>query len=157
MSKALQTMARLAKVKQDVAMAKAKRLASQVAKAKDLQDQVIGFAGEYGQMAMEQGLSASGTSVAMMQDALAFRTRLLDGASEQALASAELNRQLKQANALAMAARMKSKGLDDAVARRKQAALREQEESEAQEIEESISARLTLAANRKARVGIEDA
>jgi flagellar biosynthesis chaperone FliJ len=155
MSKALQTMARLAKVKQDVAMAKAKRLASQVAKAKDLQDQVIGFAGEYGTMAMEQGLS--GTSVAMMQDALAFRTRLLDGASEQALASAELNRQLKQANALAMAARMKSKGLDDAVARRKQVALREQEESEAQEIEESISARLTLAANRKARVGIEDA
>ncbi len=155
MSKALQTMARLAKVKQDVAMAKAKRLATQVAKAKDLQDQVIGFAGEYGNMAMEQGLS--GTSVAMMQDALAFRTRLLDGASEQALASAELNRQLKQANALAMAARMKSKGLDDAVARRKQAALREQEESEAQEIEESISARLTLAANRKVRVGIEDA
>ncbi|MFZ9140115.1 MAG: hypothetical protein ACO21C_01455 [Burkholderiaceae bacterium] len=155
MSKALQTMARLAKVKQDVAMAKAKRLASQVAKAKDLQDQVIGFAGEYGNMAMEQGLS--GTSVAMMQDALAFRTRLLDGASEQALASAELNRQLKQANALAMAARMKSKGLDDAVARRKQAAQREQEESEAQEIEESISARLTLAANRKVRVGIEDA
>lgn len=155
MSKALQTMARLAKVKQDVAMAKAKRLASQVAKAKDLQDQVIGFAAEYGNMAMEQGLS--GTSVAMMQDALAFRTRLLDGASEQALASAELNRQLKQANALAMAARMKSKGLDDAVARRKQAALREQEESEAQEIEESISARLTLAANRKVRVGIEDA
>lgn len=155
MSKALQTMARLAKVKQDVAMAKAKRLASQVAKAKDLQDQVIGFAGEYGNMAMEQGLS--GTSVAMMQDALAFRTRLLDGASEQALASAELNRQLKQANALAMAARMKSNGLDDAVARRKQAALREQEESEAQEIEESISARLTLAANRKVRVGIEDA
>ncbi len=155
MSKALQTMARLAKVKQDVAMAKAKRLASQVAKAKDLQDQVIGFAGEYGNMAMEQGLS--GTSVAMMQDALAFRTRLLDGASEQALASAELNRQLKQANALAMAARMKSKGLDDGVARRTQAALREQEESEAQEIEESISARLTLAANRKVRVGIEDA
>jgi acetyl-CoA carboxylase carboxyltransferase component len=102
-------------------------------------------------------LSSSGTTVAMMQDAMAFRTRLLDGASEQALASAELNRQLKQANALAMAARMKSKGLDDAVARRKQAALREQEESEAQEIEESISARLTLAANRKARVGIEDA
>ncbi len=155
MSKALQTMARLAKVKQDVAMAKAKRLASQVAKAKDLQDQVIGFAGEYGNMAMEQGLS--GTSVAMMQDALAFRTRLLDGASEQALASAELNQQLKQANALAMAARLKSKGLDDAVARRKQAALREQEESEAQEIEESISARLTPAVNRKARVGIEDA
>jgi flagellar biosynthesis chaperone FliJ len=155
MSKALQTMARLAKVKQDVAMAKAKRLASQVNKAKDLQDQVIGFAGEYGNMAMEQGLS--GTSVAMMQDALAFRTRLLDGASEQALASAELNRQLKQANAAAMAARMKSKGLEDAVARRKQAALREQEESEAQEIEESISARLTLAANRKVRVGIEDA
>ena len=155
MSKALQTMARLAKVKQDVAMAKAKRLASQVNKAKDLQDQVIGFAGEYGNMAMEQGLS--GTSVAMMQDALAFRTRLLDGASEQALASAELNRQLKQANAAAMAARMKSKGLEDAVARRKQAALREQEESEAQEIEESISARLTLAANRKLRVGIEDA
>jgi flagellar biosynthesis chaperone FliJ len=155
MSKALQTMARLAKVKQDVAMAKAKRLASQVNKAKDLQDQVIGFAGEYGNMAMEQGVA--GTSVAMMQDALAFRTRLLDGASEQALASAELNRQLRQANAAAMVARMKSKGLEDAVARRKQAALREQEESEAQEIEESISARLTLAANRKVRVGIEDA
>ncbi len=155
MSKALQTMARLAKVRQDVAMAKAKRLASQVSKARDLQDQVIGFAGEYGNMAMEQGLT--GSTVAMMQDALAFRTRLLDGASEQALASAELNRQLKQANAAAMAARMKSRGLEDAVARRKQVALREQEESEAQEIEESISARLTLAANRKVRVGIKDA
>jgi hypothetical protein len=148
-------MARLAKVKQDVAMAKAKRLASQVAKAKDLQDQVIGFAGEYGKVAMEQG--RLGTSVAMMQDALNFRTRLLNGAQEQEIASAELIRRLKIANEEARVARQKSKGLDDAVARRKQAATREREESEAQEIEESISARLTLAANRKARVGIEDA
>jgi hypothetical protein len=37
-------MARLAKVRQDTAMAKARRLASEFAKAKDLNEQVIQYA-----------------------------------------------------------------------------------------------------------------
>lgn len=41
MSRAMAAMARLAKVRQDTAMAKARRLASEFAKAKDLNEQVI--------------------------------------------------------------------------------------------------------------------
>jgi len=48
MSRAIKAMARLAKVRQDMAMAKAKRIASEYAKNKELNEQVVQYAREYG-------------------------------------------------------------------------------------------------------------
>ena len=139
MSRAMSAMARLAKVRQDMAMAKARRIASEFAKAKDLNEQVVQYADEYGDAAMQMG--QQGISVALLRDTMAFRAKLLAGAKEQELASAHLYRELQNANKAAIAAKMKSQGLDRAVARRKKEAEQEQQQAEWQEIEDAFSHR----------------
>ena len=135
----MSAMARLAKVRQDMAMAKARRIASEFAKAKDLNEQVVQYADEYGDAAMQMG--QQGISVALLRDTMAFRAKLLAGAKEQELASAHLYRELQSANKAAIAAKMKSQGLDRAVARRKKQAEQEQQQAEWQEIEDAFSHR----------------
>lgn len=141
MSRAMSAMARLAKVRQDMAMAKARRIASEFAKAKDLNQQVVQYADEYGDAAMKMGQQGQGISVATLRDTMAFRAKLLAGAKEQELASAHLYRELQTANKVALAAKMKSQGLDRAVARRKKEAEQEQQQTEWQEIEDAFSHR----------------
>jgi hypothetical protein len=88
-------MARLAKVRQDTAMAKARRLASEFAKAKDLNEQVIQYADQYGEAAVR--VAQQGVSVAMLRDTMAFRVRLLAGAKDQELANADLFKRFQEA------------------------------------------------------------
>lgn len=137
----MNAMARLAKVRQDMAMAKARRIASEFAKAKDLNEQVVQYADEYGDAAMQMGQQGQGISVAMLRDTMAFRAKLLAGAKEQELATAHMYRQLQDANKAALSAKMKSQGLDRAVARRKKLAEQEQQQAEWQEIEDAFSHR----------------
>jgi flagellar biosynthesis chaperone FliJ len=132
-------MARLAKVRQDMAMAKAKRIASEFAKNKELNEQVVQYAREYGDAAMQAG--QQGISVAMLNDTLAFRGRLLESAKEQELATAHMHRQVQEANRAALAAKMKSQGLDRALARRKKEAEQAKQQAEWQEIEDTFSHR----------------
>ena len=139
MSRAIKAMARLAKVRQDMAMAKAKRIASEYAKNKDLNEQVIQYAREYGDAAMKVG--ERGISVAMLNDTMAFRGRLLATAKEQELATAHMHRQVQEANRAALAAKMKSQGLDRALARRKKEAEQAEQQAEWQEIEDAFSHR----------------
>jgi len=139
MSRAIKAMARLAKVRQDMAMAKAKRLASEYAKTKELNEQVIQYAREYGDAAMAMG--QQGISVATLNDTLAFRGRLLAGAKEQELSTAHMHRQVQEANRAALAAKMKSQGLDRALARRKKEAEQSEQQAEWQEIEDAFSHR----------------
>lgn len=139
MSRAIKAMARLAKVRQDMAMAKAKRLASEYAKNKELNEQVIQYAREYGDAAMKVG--EQGISVAMLNDTMAFRGKLLASAKEQELATAHMHRQVQEANRAALAAKMKSQGLDRALARRKKEAEQAEQQAEGQEIEDAFSHR----------------
>ena len=139
MSRAIKAMARLAKVRQDMAMAKAKRIASEYAKNKDLNEQVIQYAREYGDAAMKIG--EQGISVAMLNDTMAFRGKLLATAKEQELATAHMHRQVQEANRAALAAKMKSQGLDRALARRKKEAEQAEQQAEWQEIEDAFSHR----------------
>jgi len=139
MSRAIKAMARLAKVRQDMAMAKAKRLASEYAKNKDLNEQVIQYAREYGDAAMKVGEQS--ISVAMLNDTMAFRGKLLASAKEQELATAHMHRQVQEANRAALAAKMKSQGLDRALARRKKEAEQAEQQAEWQEIEDAFSHR----------------
>ena len=139
MSRAIKAMARLAKVRQDMAMAKAKRIASEFAKTKDLNEQVLQYAKEYGDSVMRTG--EKGISVAMLNDTMAFRSRLIASAKEQELATAHMHRHLQEANRGALAAKMKSQGLDRALARRKKEAEQEQQQADWQEIEDAFSHR----------------
>ena len=139
MSRAIKAMARLAKVRQDMAMAKAKRIASEYAKNKDLNEQVIQYAREYGDAAMKIG--EQGISVAMLNDTMAFRGRLLATAKEQELATAHMHRQVQEANRAALAAKMESQGLDRALGRRKKEAEQAEQQAEWQEIEDAFSHR----------------
>ena len=158
MSRAIKAMARLAKVRQDMAMAKAKRLASEYAKNKDLNEQVIQYAREYGDAAMKVG--EQGISVAMLNDTMAFRGKLLASAKEQELATAHMHRQVQEANRAALAAKMKSQGLDRALARRKKEAEQAEQQAEWQEIEDAFSHRRPLLGqgeSAQGSVGTKDA
>ena len=158
MSRAIKAMARLAKVRQDMAMAKAKRIASEYAKNKDLNEQVIQYAREYGDAAMKVG--EQGISVAMLNDTMAFRGKLLATAKEQELATAHMHRQVQEANRAALAAKMKSQGLDRALARRKKEAEQAEQQAEWQEIEDAFSHRLPLLGqgeSAQGSVGTKDA
>jgi len=139
MSRAIKAMARLAKVRQDMAMAKAKRIASEFAKTKDLNEQVLQYAKEYGDSVMRTG--EKGISVAVLNDTMAFRSRLIASAKEQELATAHMHRHLQEANRAALAAKMKSQGLDRALARRKKEAEQGQQQADWQEIEDAFSHR----------------
>lgn len=158
MSRAIKAMARLAKVRQDMAMAKAKRIASEYAKNKDLNEQVVQYAREYGDAAMKVG--EQGISVAMLNDTMAFRGKLLASAKEQELATAHMHRQVQEANRAALAAKMKSQGLDRALARRKKEAEQAEQQAEWQEIEDAFSHRRPLLGqgeSTQGSVGTKDA
>ena len=155
MSRAMAAMARLAKVRQDTAMAKARRLAGEFAKAKDLNDQVIQYAGQYGEAAVQ--VATQGVSVATLRDTMAFRARLLAGAKDQELANADLYRRFQEANREALAAKLKSQGLDRAMERRAREARQEAEQSEWQEIEDSFSHRKNPFAPGQGSTGTKDA
>jgi len=158
MSRAIKAMARLAKVRQDMAMAKAKRIASEYAKNKDLNEQVVQYAREYGDAAMKVG--EQGISVAMLNDTMAFRGKLLASAKEQELATAHMHRQVQEANRAALAAKMKSQGLDRALARRKKEAEQAEQQAEWQEIEDAFSHRRPLLGqgeSAQGSVGTKDA
>ena len=148
-------MARLAKVRQDTAMAKARRLASEFAKAKDLKEQVIQYADQYGETALQ--VAQQGVSVAMLRDTMAFRNRLLAGAKDQELANADLFRRFQDANRDALSAKLKSQGLDRAMERRRRDAEREAEQSEWQEIEDGFSHRKNPFAPSVEDIGTKDA
>jgi hypothetical protein len=112
-------------------MAKARRLASEFAKAKDLNEQVIQYAGQYGETALQ--VAQQGVSVAMLRDTMAFRNRLLAGAKDQELANADLFKRFQEANRDALSAKLKSQGLDRAMERRKREAERAKAASPPQE------------------------
>jgi flagellar biosynthesis chaperone FliJ len=151
-------MARLAKVRQDMALARAKRIASEFAKTRDLGEQVLQYAKEYDEAAMQAG--QKGISVSMLNDSVAFSARLVASAKEQELANAYMHKQLQEANRAALAAKMKSQGLDRALAQRKKEAEQAQQQADWQEIEDAFSNRrspLAQGAGGEGASGTKDA
>jgi flagellar biosynthesis chaperone FliJ len=107
--KPIELLLRLAKIREDQAMANARRATGQVNQAQGFQKQVLDYAKDYENQIMEG--AKTGTTVAFIQDANAFREKLL-------LSSAEITNQIKglsmnseQALKIAMQAKMRSQGL----------------------------------------------
>lgn len=116
MSKALESMAKLVRIRERIALARARRIAAEFSKSKDLNEQVLGFAREYGDGVMQAG--QTGISVSALCDTMAFRQKLLDGAKQQEMISQNLGDQMRRANLEAAAAKMKNKGFERLIARK---------------------------------------
>ncbi len=136
MSRAVKSMARLAQVRKDMALAKSRRLAAEIAKNEKLRGQVLDFVAEYGNQALE--IASQGVSVSQLRDTYAFRSRLLDGAREQELGLSAMSRQLQTANLAALAAKRKSEGFDRLLQRRAKEAAQKQLNAESREIEDRV-------------------
>jgi len=138
--KPIELLLRLAKIREDQAMANARRASGQVNQAQGFHKQVLDYAKDYENQILEG--AKSGTSVAFIQDANAFREKLL-------LSSAEISNQIKdlsmsseQALKLAMQAKMLSQGLVKLFAKAHLETLRKLARSELNQMEENYIARL---------------
>jgi flagellar biosynthesis chaperone FliJ len=138
--KAIELLLRLAKIREDQAMATARKATGQVHQAEGFQKQVLDYAMDYENQILEG--AKTGTSVAFIQDANAFREKLL-------LSSAEISNQIKglsmnsdQALKIAMQAKMRSQGLGKLVAKAHLEARRKQARSEINQMEDNYLARL---------------
>ena len=138
--KPIELLLRLAKIREDQAMANARRATGQVSQAQGFQKQVLDYAKDYENQIMEG--AKTGTTVAFIQDANAFREKLL-------LSSAEITNQIKglsmnseQALKIAMQAKMRSQGLGKLVAKAHLEARRKQARSEINQMEDNYIARL---------------
>jgi len=138
--KPIELLLRLAKIREDQAMANARRATGQVNQAQGFQKQVLDYAKDYENQIMEG--AKTGTTVAFIQDANAFREKLL-------LSSAEITNQIKglsmnseQALKIAVQAKMRSQGLGKLVAKAHLEARRKQTRSEINQMEDNYIARL---------------
>ena len=138
MSRTIKAMARLAQVRKDLAVAKSRRLAAEIRKNEGLRDQVLQFASEYGDQAVQA--AQKGISVSQLRDTYAFRGRLLDGARDQQMGLANMARQLQIANLEALAATRKSDGFGRLIARKEGEAKKKLESSEQREVEDRVGA-----------------
>ncbi len=138
--KAIELFWRLANIGVDQALDKALKATGQVHQAEGFQKQVLDYAMDYENQILEG--AKIGTSVAFIQDANAFREKLL-------LSSAEISNQIKglsmnsdQALKIAMQAKMRSQGLGKLVAKAHLEARRKQARSEINQMEDNYLARL---------------
>ena len=107
--KAIHLLLKIAKIKEDIAMAKARKVAKQAADTLKFQGQVISYAKDYENQILEGG--KAGTKVAFIQDADAFRAKLLESSRSMDQQVKDLQIGSKSIMDEAMKAKMKSEGL----------------------------------------------
>jgi flagellar biosynthesis chaperone FliJ len=138
---AIELLHRLAKIREDQAMARAKRVASQVNQQKVFQDQVLEYANDYESQMLAGG--KGGASIAFIQDANAFREKLLHSAIEMDGQIQGLTRASEDTLKVATLARMRTRGLSKLVDKMHREAKRKQAKAELSPFEANFSARLS--------------
>jgi flagellar biosynthesis chaperone FliJ len=144
---AIELLLRLAKIREDQAMARAKRVAGQVNQTKAFKNQVLEYAKEYeGQM-----LAATNEtlSVAFMQDANAFREKLIQSAVEMDGQILGLSRASEDTLAVATQARMRTRGLTKLVDKKRLEARKKKAKAEMNQFEDNYAARLSVNSGTK--------
>jgi flagellar biosynthesis chaperone FliJ len=144
---AIELLLRLAKIREDQAMARAKRVAGQVNQTKAFKNQVLEYAKEYeGQM-----LAATNEtlSVAFMQDANAFREKLIQSAIEMDGQILGLSRASEDTLAVATQARMRTRGLTKLVDKKRLEARKKKAKAEMNQFEDNYAARLSVNSGTK--------
>ena len=121
-------------------MANARRATGQVHQAQGFQRQVLDYAKDYENQILEG--AKKGTSVAFIQDANAFREKLL-------LSSQEMNQQIKglsshseQALEVAMQAKLRAQGLGKLVAKAHLEARKKLARAELSQLEDNYASRI---------------
>jgi len=137
--KAIHLLLKIAKIKEDIAMAKARKVAKQAADTLKFQGQVMNYAKEYENQILEGG--KMGTKVAFLQDADAFRAKLLESSRAMDKQVNDLQLGSKSIMEEAMKAKMKSEGLSKLVDKDMRNEQKKKEKSEEIQFEDLLSAR----------------
>ena len=144
---AIELLLRLAKIREDQAMARAKRAAGQVNQTKAFKNQVLEYAKEYeGQM-----LAASNESmpVAFIQDANAFREKLIQSSVEMDGQIQGLSKASEETLMTATQARMRTRGLTKLVEKKRHEARLKKAKAEMNQFEDNYAARLNVNSGTK--------
>jgi hypothetical protein len=145
--KAIKLLLRLAKIKEDQAMARARRVTAQANETLKFQEQVIAYAKDYEKQILEGG--KLGTKVAFIQDSDAFREKLLE--SSRAMDQQVRDLQIGSKNILeeAMRAKMKSEGLSKLVHKEEQKEFKKSEKAQEIQFEDLMAARSSVQSGMK--------
>ena len=140
--KSIELLFRLAKIREDQAMARARRVTGQMNQTAQFKQQVLEYAKDYENQILDG--AKKGTSIAFIQDANAFREKLLLSSVQMDPQIEGLNRASDQALQEAAQARMRTKGLGKLVGKAAREIRKKQERSEINQFEDSYVARLSL-------------
>jgi flagellar export protein FliJ len=144
---AIELLLRLAKIREDQAMARAKRAAGQVNQTKAFKNQVLEYAKEYeGQM-----LTASSQSlpIAFIQDINSFREKLIQSSVEMDSQIHGLARASEETLMTATQARMRTRGLTKLVEKKRHEARQKKAKAEMNQFEDSLAGRLNVNSGTK--------
>ncbi len=145
--KAIKLLLRLAKIKEDQAMARARRVTAQANETLQFQEQVIAYAKDYERQILEGG--KSGTKVAFIQDSDAFRAKLLENSRAMDRQVRDLQIGSKGVLEEAMKAKMKSEGLTKLVQKEEQKEQKKIERAQEIQFEDLLSARTSIHSGTK--------
>ena len=149
MSNTLELLLRLAKIREDQAIARAKRVTGQINQSKSFKNQVLSYAKEYEEQMLEGG--QKGASVAFLQDANAFREKLISSSLEM---DAQINALINSSEETLRAAtkvRMRTLGLAKLVEKKRREERAKRAKVELNQFEDNYAARLNL------KTGMKDA
>jgi flagellar export protein FliJ len=144
---AIELLLRLAKIREDQAMARAKRVAGQMNQTKAFKNQVLDYAKEYEIQMVDSG--KTGTSVAFIQDSNAFREKLLASSLEMDGQINSLTQASEETLKVATQARMRTRGLTKLVEKKRLEERKKRAKSELNQFEDNFSARLNIQTGTK--------
>ena len=144
---AIELLLRLAKIREDQAMARAKRAAGQVNQTKAFKNQVLEYAKDYEIQML--GATQGSVSVSFIQDANAFREKLIQSSLEMDGQIQGLSRASEEILMTATQARMRTRGLTKLVDKKRLEARKKKDKSEMNQFEDSYAARLSINSGTK--------
>ena len=145
--KPIELLLRLAKIREDQAMARAKRASGQVNQTIAFKDQVLEYAQDYENQMLDGG--KTGVTVAFIQDANAFREKLIQSAVEMDGQIQGLTKASENTLNNATQARMRTLGLTKLVDKMHQETRKKQAKAEMNQFEDNYAARMSLQTGTK--------
>jgi flagellar export protein FliJ len=144
---AIELLLRLAKIREDQAMARAKRATGQINQTKAFQNQVLEYAKEYEAQMIPDGNQS--VSIAFIQDANAFREKLIQSSIEMDGQIQGLSRASEDTLKTANQARMRTRGLTKLVDKMKLEARKKKAKAELNLFEDNYAARASANSGTK--------
>jgi flagellar export protein FliJ len=145
--KPIELLLRLAKIREDQAMARAKMASGQVNQTIAFKDQVLEYARDYENQVLDGG--KTGITVAFIQDANAFREKLIQSAVEMDSQIQGLTKASENTLKTATQARMRTLGLTKLVDKMHREKRKKLAKTEMNQFEDNYAARMILQSGTK--------